>query len=335
MIFENMALMLLLMVPFAIFSFLVLTNKEGVERVFSKETLERIKVEGSGLSSRVRNIIFFIAIFFMILAIGRPSITKGEIELEVKALNLVMAIDISASMRSKDRYPNRLEFAKLKIKELLSNLDNDDIIILTFSYSVYLLSPMTNDKETLKEVIDGIDSSYIQGGSDFTALGSVLAKVLNKKEPKIAVLITDGGNEKELEKFKNIIKKENIKLYTIFIGTKKGAPILDSKEKAILKNDKIIMSKLNKELGLLSTDMGGDYIIANYSGNEIKQLASKIDSNIARDGKKRIIKVKDRVELFYYPLAIATIILLFAFSSIPTKKEFLGKKNRVKAKEQK
>jgi len=72
MSFENFYLMLLLLIPFVLFAFLVLTNKEGVERVFDKEVLERIRVSGSGVSMRVRNLLLFGAIFMMIIAVGHP-----------------------------------------------------------------------------------------------------------------------------------------------------------------------------------------------------------------------------------------------------------------------
>jgi Ca-activated chloride channel family protein len=329
MSFENAILMLLLLVPFTLFAILVLTNKEGVERVFSKEVLERIKVEGSGISNRARNIIFFISILFMILAIGRPTIIKGERDITIKSLNVILALDISSSMRSKDRYPNRLEFAKKKTKELLGNLIDDEIMVLTFSNSVYLVSPMTSDKDTLKEVIDGIDNNYLLGSTNFEALGVVLKNSLKNREPKIAVVISDGGDKEDLKKFKEIIKNENIKLYAILIGTQKGAPILDEKGKTKLINDKIVMSRLNIELGKIAKESGGDYIVASYSGNDIEKLANKIDSNIARDGKKRVLKVKDRVELFYFPLILSILLLLISLSSIPTKDEFFGK-SRVK-----
>jgi len=320
MSFENIPLMFLLLIPFIIFVFLVLTNKDGIERVFPKETLERIKVEGSGLSLRARNIIFFIAIFLMIIAIGHPYILKGEKEIELSGLENIIAFDISASMRTKDRYPNRLEFAKTKTKELLSNLIDDEVMILAFSKDVYLVSPMTKDEDTLKEVIDGINSYYLQGATNFTLLANVAKEKLKNKPQKILIVVSDGGANEDLKEFEKIIKQEKIKLYAILVGTKEGAPILDNKGKAILKNEKIVVSKLNEKLGKIAKESGGDYIIADYGKDDIDELSKKIDNNIAYIRGKKVLKVQNKVELFYYPLLLAAILLLIAFSSIPKRK---------------
>jgi Ca-activated chloride channel family protein len=322
MSFENLPLLFLLLVPFVLFAILVLTNKEGIERVFSKEVLDRIKVEGNGLSSRVRNLIFFMAILFMIIAIGHPYVLKGEKEIELNALETVVALDISGSMRSTDRYPNRLEFAKVKTKELLNNLVDDEVMLLTFSKDLYLVSPMTKDKDILKQVVDGINSDYLQGATNFTLLANVAKQKLKSKMQKILIVISDGAESEDLDNFEAVIKKEGIKLYAILVGTKEGSTVLDSKGKAILNNDKIVISRINERLGEIAKSSGGDYIIAKYGEDDIYELSKKISSNVAYSNGKKIIKVKDKIELFYYPLIVATILLIFAFSSPPSREDF-------------
>ncbi len=322
MSFENLPLLFLLLVPFVLFAILVLTNKEGIERVFSKEVLDRIKVEGNGLSSRVRNLIFFMAILFMIIAIGHPYVLKGEKEIELNALETVVALDISGSMRSTDRYPNRLEFAKVKTKELLNNLVDDEVMLLTFSKDLYLVSPMTKDKDILKQVVDGINSDYLQGATNFTLLANVAKQKLKSKMQKILIVISDGAESEDLDNFEAVIKKEGIKLYAILVGTKEGSTVPDSKGKAILNNDKIVISRINERLGEIAKSSGGDYIIAKYGEDDTYELSKKISSNVAYGNGKKVIKVKDKIELFYYPLIVATILLIFAFSSPPRREDF-------------
>ena len=315
--FENFYLMLLLLIPFILFALLVLTNKEGIERVFSKEVIERIRVEGSGLSNRARNTLLLGSIFMMIIAVGHPYISKGERDIELGGLEIVMALDISGSMRSEDLYPNRLEFAKEKSKELLDNLVEDEIMLLTFSDSVFLISPMTSDKETLKTVIDGITEEYLEGGSNFQGLAEVLKNTLKEREQKIAIIVSDGGEEKDLKSFKKIVLNEKIKLYVILIGTKEGAPILDKNKKAILKNDQVVMSHLNMELAEIAKESGGDYVVADYGDQDIEELAQKIEKNLIFGKTKKRLHIKDRVELFYYPLLLSLLLLLLALFSRP------------------
>jgi len=317
MSFEHPYLFFMLFVPFFAFAYLVLTNKDGVERVFSKDVLERIKVEGGGLSNRVRNILFFVSIFMMIIAVSHPYILKGDKNIKLEGLSVIVALDISNSMRSKDMYPNRLNFAKLKIKTLLEQMPEDEMTILTFNDKTYLVSPSTTDKETLKEVVNAIVDGHISGGSDFTTLAYALKERLANKKDKIVIIVSDGGSGDELKEFKRIILQNNIRVFAILTASKNGAPILDIRNKAILKNDKVIMSSLDLTLGKIAEKSGGNYIVADYKEKDIIKLASKLRKDfIKRDGGKSI-HVVDRVDLFYYPLIIAFLLLIGALSSFP------------------
>ncbi len=317
MTFENIYLLYILLVPFSLFAFLVLTNKDALERVFKKRVLKRISVEDSGVSSRVRNATTLASIFFMIIAIANPYIDRGERNLRVSSLEVTIVLDISGSMRCKDRYPNRLEFAKLKIEELLYKLSDDDIMLLAFSKNTYLASPMSDDKDTLKEVIHGISKEYLQGESNFETLASVLKNKL-KSRSKIVVIVSDGAQSNELINFKKVIKSEGIKLYAILIGTKDGSPVLDSKDKTVFNGGKIVISKLNMSLANVAKESGGDYIIADYGAENMESIAKKIDSNMHNSIKSSSIKVRDKQVLFYYPLIVSILLLLIAISSMPS-----------------
>ena len=322
MSFIHPYLFFLLIIPFIAFVYLVLTNKDGVERVFSKKVLERIKVEGGGLSNRARNILFFLAIFMMIVAISHPYILKGDKDIKLQGLNIAVALDISNSMRSKDRYPNRLGFAKQKLKALLDELPEDEITIYAFNNKVYLVSPASSDKETLKQVVDGILDDRLSAKADFTKLAQTLSKRLANFSDKIAVVVSAGGSVQDLQELKKIIKQNNITLYAILTSTRKGAPILDAKGKVVQRGNRVVLSRLDESLGEIAKDSGGDYIVAGYKDYDIKYLVDKIKSSFIKRNSGKTIHVIDRVELFYYPLAFAFLFLLAAFSSFPDKKIF-------------
>lgn len=321
MSFANPYIFFVLIVPFSIFALLVLTNREGAERVFSKEVLERIKVEGSGLSNRVRNSILFFSIFLMIVAMSEPYINKGEQKIKLSGIEVVMALDISDSMRVKDRYPNRLQFAKKKIKNMLKELPKDEIMLLTFADNVYLVSPFTSDKETLEGVLDGVSDNYILNSTNFKGLAYALRHIFKDKRQKIAIVVSDGGTKEELKEFESVIKQEGIRLYVILVGTNEGATLLDKNSKAVLIKGEVVISKVSRYLGGIAKQSGGDYIIADYS-DDVSSLVDKIkrDNGAVRSGKS--IKVSQKVELFYYPLILAVILLLSALISVPKREDF-------------
>jgi Ca-activated chloride channel family protein len=318
MSFVNPTLFWLLIVPFIIFAILISTNKEKLSRVFDERVLKRLSASDETIPLAVRNITMFAAIFLMIVALARPVIEKGEKVVDVKGLNLVVGLDISGSMRSTDLYPNRLEFAKKKISEFFEAMPSDEISVLAFAHSSFILAPFSADKQTLQMMVEGVDDSYItMGSTDFSQLGMLASEVLEKKKPKIVVLFTDGGDEEAISGFADILEKSGIDLYVVLIGTTKGAPVLTKEGKPyMLEDGTIAITQRNDALLTLAKNTGGDGIVAGHGKENIRELAAQI-KNRYQDEQQGEVRIKERVELFYYPLGAGLLLLLIALSSIP------------------
>ncbi len=312
----------MLMIPFAVFVFLILTNKERLSRIFDENVLARLSADSDAMPQRVRNIVILAAVFLMIVALARPVIDKGEQKIEVEGLSLLTALDISGSMRSKDLYPNRLEFAKKKMEAFFDAMPGDEIGVIAFAYNAFVIAPFTNDKETLKMMVDAVDDSYIsESSTNFEAMGDLSATLLKKKKPKILVVFSDGGDKEALKEFQSLLKENGIDLYAVLIGTAKGAPVVDQNGKPVKKRDgAIAITQRNDLLGKLTEELGGAYVIAGNGKSDMQKLASVIHSRYKAQHQGEV-KVKQRVELFYYPLAFGLLFLLIGFSSIPRMKQ--------------
>jgi Ca-activated chloride channel family protein len=322
MSFVNPQFFWVMIVPFVLFAFLISTNKERLSRVFDEKVLKRLSATEGSIPVGVRNILMFIALFLMIVAMARPVIEKGEKKVEVQGLTLLTAFDISGSMRSKDVYPNRLEFAKKKMETLFDAMPADEIGVVAFAYSPFVLAPFSSDKETLKMMVEGVDDSYISMGStDFLALGEQVAVLLENKKAKILVLFTDGGDEEAISGFEDILEANNIDLYVVLIGTKKGAPVIDENENPLrTKDGTIAITQRHDALGKVAKDNGGAYVVASTGEEDISKLVTII-KNKYKNQEQGEVTVKERVEYFYYPLGISLLFLLISFSSIPKRKE--------------
>ncbi len=320
--FVNITLFWVFVIPFAIFSFLLISNKDRLSRIFDEKILHRLRANDASMPISIRNMVFLISIFLMIVALARPVIEKGDKKVEIEGLNMMIALDISTSMSVKDVYPNRLEFAKNKIIEFLKYTPSDEIALVAFASNSFMLAPMSSDKATLSDIIKRVDKRYISMGStNFTSLGELSKEVLDKSKKRILVLFSDGGEKENLEGFKDILKEYNIKLYTVLIGTKKGGVVLDINGKKLKDRDgNIAFSQRNDDLGELSLSSDGAYIVASNGDSGIKDLISNIKHS-NKSNKKSSVSIKDRVELFYYPLGLALIFLLISFSSFPTKRD--------------
>ncbi|RUM71936.1 MAG: VWA domain-containing protein [Sulfurovum sp.] len=322
MSFVNPQFFWVLIVPFVIFALLITTNKERLARVFDDKVLKRLTAEDGSLPMIIRNILMFLAIFFMIVAMARPVIEKGEKKIDVQGLTLLTGLDISGSMRSKDVYPNRLEFAKKKMSAFFDAMPSDEIGVVAFAYAPFVLAPFSSDKETLKIMIEGVDDSYINMGStDFSALAELSASILEDKKPKVLVLFTDGGDKKAIAGFEEILKQNNIDLYVVLVGTKEGAPVIDEHGNTMtLKDGKIAISQRNDALGEVAKENGGAYVVASNGKKDIAQLVSVIRGKY-KNKQQGEVNVTERVEYFYYPLGFALVLLLISLSSLPKRRK--------------
>lgn len=311
-----------LIIPFVIFAVLITTNKDKLSRIFDAKVLNRLSASDESMPIMVRNILMFLAIFLMIVAMARPVVEKGDKKVQVQGLTLLTALDISGSMRSKDVYPNRLEFAKKKMMAFFDAMPSDEIGVEAFAYAPFVLAPFSSDKETLKMMVDGVDDSYINMGStDFSALGELTASLLEKKKPKILVLFTDGGDKEAIEGFGDILRSNNIDLYVVLVGTQKGAPVLDKKGAPMTQKDgTIAITQRNDALGELAKENGGAYVVASSGKEDIDELVSVIRAKY-KNQQQGEVTVKERIEYFYYPLGLGLLFLLISFSSLPRRRK--------------
>ena len=321
MSFVNPQFFWALIIPFVIFTFLISTNKERLSRIFDEKVLKRLSATEESMPLIVRNILMLLALFLMIVAMARPVMEKGDKTVEVQGLTLLTALDISGSMRSTDVYPNRLTFAKQKMSLLFDAMPSDEIGVVAFAYSPFVLAPFSSDKETLKMMVEGVDDSYINMGStDFSALGELASSLLEEKKPKIIVLFTDGGDEEAIAGFTEILKANEIDLYVVLVGTEKGSPVIDENGKPFtLEDGTIAITQRNDALGEVAKENDGAYVVASTGKEDITQLVSVIRGKY-KNQQQGEVTVKERVEYFYYPLGAGLLFLLIAFSSMPRRR---------------
>ncbi len=321
MSFVNPQFFWALIIPFVIFTFLISTNKERLSRIFDEKVLKRLSATDESMPLIVRNILMLLALFLMIVAMARPVMEKGDKTVEVQGLTLLTALDISGSMRSTDVYPTRLTFAKKKMSLLFDTMPSDEIGVVAFAYSPFVLAPFSSDKETLKMMVEGVDDSYINMGStDFSALGELASSLLEEKKPKIMVLFTDGGDEEAIAGFTEILKAHEIDLYVVLVGTEKGAPVIDENGKPItLEDGTIAITQRNDALGEVAKENDGAYVVASTGKEDITQLVSVIRGKY-KNQQQGAVTIKERVEYFYYPLGVGLLLLLIAFSSMPRRR---------------
>ncbi len=171
-----------------------------------------------------------LAIVFLAFALARPqSGRKGE-EISSEGIDIVLALDISGSMRAEDFKPhNRLYVAKQVIKEFIEGRRSDRIGLVVFSKQSFTQCPLTLDYGVLFNFLDKVDFGMIEDG---TAIGVAIANAVNRlreseAEGKVVILLSDGRNNAgEIDPITaaQAAKAMKVKIYTIGAGKPGNAP---------------------------------------------------------------------------------------------------------------
>ncbi len=308
---------LLFMIIVLLFSLLIIKKENDLNTIFDKEILEKLTFNSGGFTKRGRNFMLFIALSLIVIALSRPVIQKGEVQIKGKKIDMLIALDISKSMKAADIYPNRLEFAKKKIYDFIDSFEEANIGVIAFSSDGFLVSPMTQDGATLKYLIKNLSlESLSTTGTDLLIPIKKGKTFLKDSKQKIVIIFTDGGDNDSFEEELKAAKEADEHIYIYATATTGGAPILENKIAIKDKEGNIVISRLNQKIKTLAIESGGAYIVGGLKDNSIDLLVKDIKNKFKmQDTSSKT--VKEYKELFYYPLALATIFLLLAFSSFP------------------
>ncbi|MBS3739097.1 vWA domain-containing protein [Mesohalobacter halotolerans] len=224
--FENPAwFWLLLAIPLFVVWYLVKRKQSQVPVKFSSTQA----FSGSTFWGYIKHVMFSIKILawvFLTIAMARPRTVDVTTDIKkTRGIDIVMSIDISASMLAKDFRPNRMEVVKEVASEFVKNRPNDRIGLVVFSGESYTKTPVTSDKSIVLNTLKDISySSQIEGG---TAIGMGLATAVNRlkyseAKGKVIILLTDGVNNTgfiEPKTAADLALEYDIKVYSIGVGS--------------------------------------------------------------------------------------------------------------------
>ena len=311
--------LLILLLPLL---FLLKKKNGGFGTLFSEDVLKKIEIKKRRLPKKVRDILLLSAMALVITALARPQINNGEIKVKSSFINIVAAIDMSKSMFADDIYPNRFEFAKNKFYSSLEYLKNAKVALIGFSTQTFLISPLTQDFHSLKFLTKNLNLDYLSlKGTDILSTLKAADDLFGKEKKKILLLFTDGGDQSSFDKEIEYAKEHDIAIYIYNIGTKKGG-VIKTKD-GVLKDKKgdIVVVKRNDAIKELALKSGGAYLNYSLDKGDIKALVGDILRKFkAKD--EEVSTIKDKKELFYYPLFLAIVLYFISLFSLP-RKEFL------------
>jgi len=184
---------------------------------------------GKNWLSKLRPLLFvlrLLAISAIIVAMTRPRTVDESTKIKTsQGIDIVMAIDVSASMLARDLKPNRLEALKTVAARFINARPNDRIGLVEYAGESYTKTPLTSDKAIVLSSLKSIVyNTVIEGG---TAIGSGLATSVNRlkesrAKSKVIILLTDGVNNTgyiDPKIASELAVEFGIKVYTIGLGS--------------------------------------------------------------------------------------------------------------------
>jgi len=267
--------------------------------------------------AKLRPILFVIRLVVLsliITAMARPRTVDESTRIKTtKGIDIVIAIDVSASMLARDLKPNRLEALKKVASRFIQARPNDRLGLVEYAGESYTKTPLTSDKNIVLSSLKSIKyNTTITGG---TAIGMGLATSVNRlKESrakgKVIILLTDGVNNSGFidPKIASELAVEfGIKVYTIGLGSNGMAlsPI------SILPNGSFQYGNIQVEidedlLNQIAETTGGKYFRAT-SNTKLEEIYAEI--NKLEKTEIEETKYKSYNELFR-PLILAALGLL-------------------------
>jgi len=225
-----------------------------------------------------------LAIALIITALARPQTVDVSSKTKTtRGVDIVMAIDVSASMLAKDLKPNRLDALKNVAADFIKGRPNDRIGLVEYAGESYTKTPITSDKSVVLQSLKDIKyNTVITGG---TAIGMGLATAVNrikdsKAKSKIIILLTDGVNNAgfiDPQTASELAVEYGIKAYTIGLGTNGMALSPIAIRNGVFQYGRTQVEIDEKLLKEISEVTGGKYFRAT-NNRKLKEIYKEIDA---------------------------------------------------------
>jgi Ca-activated chloride channel family protein len=161
------------------------------------EFIANLPLAGRARWRPILPVLHTLGLALLALALARPQMPRDVREIRLRSRNIMLALDISSSMKAGDFHPgNRLTVARRVVSDFVQRRDGDLIGLVLFAGRAFLQAPLTPDLLLLRKTLGRVDIGMLPDG---TAIGTALALSLNQLKDlpvkaSTIVLITDGAN---------------------------------------------------------------------------------------------------------------------------------------------
>ena len=318
-IYPSAFYLLLLMIPvLGIFIFNLLRTNRLASNATTRVAKSYLRPVSS-MSAFLKFFFFRNALVLLIIAISQPVFGTKKVKGTSESLELVIALDISNSMNTRDISPDmsRLDISKRAIIQLINNLHGEKIGIALFANNAFVHLPITSDYGAAKLFIEDIETDMISSqGTNIAMALNISSRMFSKqKTTKGIILITDGeDHEGSLDAAVKQLKEKKLQLSILGIGTKQGGLIPKNPYRPNLgyKTDargKTVVSRLNEDfIDKLAAKTGGASTVSSSEFPDLSALLTEI--NQMKRTKIDTLEFDTKQQRYQVPLFLAILFWL-------------------------
>lgn len=300
--------------------------REQQEKYFGQELFSNLRKGFWPLGNKLKNISLLTGFFFLILSLAGPKIGTEVREVKRQGVDLLIALDLSASMNAEDVRPSRLEKAKFEINRLIERLQGDRVGLIIFTGEAYLQSPMTLDYSALRLFLEIADTGQMpSSATDFksameTALTAFEALEENPSDAaKVLLIISDGEDHGQSydESLQRLVRND-ISVYTLGIGTTEGStiPLYEEGTEELVgykrdNNGRVITTKLQSQtLRSIANAANGEYYSIERGNDGIDTFLARLDE--LEKGEFASQEYADYKNQYQWMAALALVFILIS-----------------------
>lgn len=294
--------------------------------------LKRLMPDVSVARREVKFWLMLTAIALLIVMLAQPQMGTKINQEQRQGIEVIIALDISNSMKAEDVTPSRLDKSKMLVENLVDNFTNDKVGLTVFAGDAFVQLPITSDYVSAKMFLQNIDPSLIAAQGTNLAEAIELSSKSFTKQDKVGraiIVITDGeDHEGGATEAAKEAKKNGMRVFVLGVGSPKGSPIPDGNGGYMKDNTgQEVMSALNEDMcKQIASAGGGAYI--HVDNNNIAQ--KQLDNEIAKLQKGDILNVTySEYDEQFQAVGILTILILIIETIILESKNPLLKRIRL------
>jgi Ca-activated chloride channel homolog len=320
------AFWLLTLIPFTLLLFLMFISwkRKARKRIGDAHLVKELAANHSSAKTVIKFLLIATAFACGCVALANPRVPDKNSGEARKGIDVVIALDVSNSMKATDIAPDRLSRAKQFISRVIDNLQDDRVGLVVFAGYGYAQMPLTFDYDAARLYVSSADPANISAQGTSIADAFDKANLLFGKESerfKSIILITDGEthDENAMEKLKELAAK-GVMVNTVGIGSPEGTTIKDTTGNVKMDaSGQPVISKLNEQiLQQIAQATNGVYIHLQNTEVAVKQVMNQY----AQIDKKALGDTSlYTYETYYTWLALPMLLLLIAETFLPDRKK--------------